>query len=186
MLGRAVTEKRKSDAPVTVDAANSDRFLSRVRELIGDESVRKFAQRAGIPPSTLQHVLDGGRPNVDKLVAIARAGGVTVDWLATGEGPRTIAEVHATHALHEGNAPAPQASPHAFDEFLMLNTIVEIEDMLDVELGEKKNNLDIYWKAKLIVYVYKRYIESRSSGKRFTGADIVRLIRATPDASSDS
>jgi hypothetical protein len=94
--------------------------------------------------------------------------------------------VHATHALHEGNAPAPQASPHAFDEFLMLNTIVEIEDMLDVELGEKKNNLDIYWKAKLIVYVYKRYIESRSSGKRFTGADIVRLIRATPDASSDS
>ena len=59
----------------------------RVRKLIGDRSIRFFAQSAKIKNSTLQSILGGTKPTVDNLVAIARAGGVTVDWLATGEEP---------------------------------------------------------------------------------------------------
>ena len=72
----------------TVPNGNSDQFIGRVKELIGDLSVRKFAHRAELNPSTLQATLEGRRPQMDTLVAIARAGGVTLDWLATGEGPR--------------------------------------------------------------------------------------------------
>lgn len=78
---------KNRDQAVTVDSSNSDQFTGRIRQVVGEESVRNFAKRAGLGTSTLQHIIEGGKPGVDKLVAIARAGGVTVDWLATGEGP---------------------------------------------------------------------------------------------------
>ena len=81
-----MTDNNENREAVTVAAPNSDPFTGRIRSVIGDESVRNFAKRAGIPPSSLQHVLEGGKPNVEKLVAIADAGGVSVDWLATGRG----------------------------------------------------------------------------------------------------
>ena len=65
----------------------SEPLSDRVRKLIGDRSIRYFAQSAKIKNSTLQSILGGTKPTVDNLVAIARAGGVTVDWLATGEEP---------------------------------------------------------------------------------------------------
>lgn len=90
-----MTEDRKSDRRSLLEKQNSDLLRDRIRQLIGNGSARKFASMAGIPPSTLQRVLEGGRPNVDILVAIAQAGGVTVDWLATGEGPKWRAELVA-------------------------------------------------------------------------------------------
>lgn len=86
MRGR-VTEDRKSEPGVTVSAPNSDGLVDRVRQVIGSSSARSFAIRHGIKPSTLQSILEGRRPIIDNLVAVARAGGVNVDWLATGEGP---------------------------------------------------------------------------------------------------
>ena len=43
-------------------------------------------------------------PGLEKLVAIAEAGNVTVDWLATGRPPKTRSELRATLV-------APQAVP---------------------------------------------------------------------------
>jgi hypothetical protein len=88
--------------------------------------VRDFARRAGIPPSSLQHILDGGKPNVAKLVSIARAGGVSVDWLATGEGPRDrappgLAEPAAPFAAAVGANPCESAL--LFDDLLMAEMI---------------------------------------------------------------
>lgn len=43
---------------------------------------------AGISESQLhRYVAEQSQPTVDPLIAIARAGGVSVEWLATGEGP---------------------------------------------------------------------------------------------------
>lgn len=107
-----------SDRRVTVPTANSDRFTERVREVVGEESVRNFAKRAGVGLSTLQHVIEGGKPGVDKLVAIARAGGVTVDWLATGEGPKRRHEEGP--GLAEPPTPFKDATTSLVDDHFVL------------------------------------------------------------------
>lgn len=58
----------------------------RIRDAMGKESARSIARRAGISDSTLRSILAGARPTVDNLVALARALGVGLDWLATGQG----------------------------------------------------------------------------------------------------
>lgn len=52
----------------------------------GTKSDLDFAQMVGLPYSTLKGVLDGTRPSVDKVVAIAEACSVDLHWLATGRG----------------------------------------------------------------------------------------------------
>lgn len=63
-------------------------FPSRLKELIGDESLRSFGQMVGISEGGLRKYLPPGKskPTFDKLVAIARYKNVDLDWLATGEG----------------------------------------------------------------------------------------------------
>ncbi len=58
------------------------KFLQRLKEAIGDESVRNFAKRSGISVSAVQHYLKGGgEPSLSKLKAIAQAANVSVAWL---------------------------------------------------------------------------------------------------------
>lgn len=77
------SEKRTS-SPILVEEIG--RFLDRVLEVLGEESVRSFAHRAGIAPGTMHNILNGGLPRLDNLIAIANAASVTVEWLATGRG----------------------------------------------------------------------------------------------------
>ncbi|MCK4860385.1 MAG: helix-turn-helix transcriptional regulator [Rhodobacteraceae bacterium] len=60
---------------------------NRIRKLIGESSERDFAQRIGITQSSLSAVLSGSRPSIDKVVTIADATGINLNWLATGRGP---------------------------------------------------------------------------------------------------
>lgn len=101
-------------------------------------------------------------------------GGVTLDWIATGEGPKSLGEVHAAHALHEANAPVQAQADGGIDDFLLVDTVVEVEDLLDLE---GLSGMESLKKAQLFLTVYKRRLESRQSGERFTSADIVRLVR---------
>lgn len=66
----------------------SDAFISRLREVIGDKKVLHFATECGIGESTLRNILDGATPRADILVAITDNAGVTVEWLATGRLPK--------------------------------------------------------------------------------------------------
>jgi transcriptional regulator with XRE-family HTH domain len=65
-------------------------FSQRLAIAIGDESVNSFAQRAGVGESVLRSYLKGTVPRLDKIVAIAQAANVSLDWLATGNGSMTI------------------------------------------------------------------------------------------------
>jgi transcriptional regulator with XRE-family HTH domain len=98
----------------TVAVMNSDDLASRIKTVIGAESARSFAQRAGVSPSTLRSIMQGHRPNVDNLIAIADAAGVSLDWLAKGSGaiPPSVA---ANPAASTGS---PAASPASMDEDL--------------------------------------------------------------------
>ena len=47
---------------------------------------------------------DGRMPPLDKALAIATAAGVSLDWLASGRGPRATAEAPATYTTQPGHA----------------------------------------------------------------------------------
>jgi transcriptional regulator with XRE-family HTH domain len=83
-------------------------FATRLKLIIGSESISAFARRCGIGESLLRKYLNGSLPNSHNLVLIADAAGVTVDWLASGRLPRSRAEITA------------QSSEIREDEFLLL------------------------------------------------------------------
>lgn len=61
-------------------------FSTRLRSLVEAEgSQAKLAESAGISPAWLSELLKGGEPSVPVLVALAKAGQVSVQWLATGQ-----------------------------------------------------------------------------------------------------
>ncbi len=67
------------------------RFKDRLEHLITDvcgDSIRSFADRAGLADGTLRNYIEGKRfPDLDILAVIADAGNVNLGWIATGDGP---------------------------------------------------------------------------------------------------
>lgn len=103
--------------------AETDAFAARLRECIGDEPVASFGRRCGIPEANLRNYLNGtNKPVYDRLAAIAEVAGVTLDWLATGRGPkrRTDAQVPIT--------PDISASPYARRWEKIMALVEGIED----------------------------------------------------------
>lgn len=87
---------------------------ARIRAAIGEEPVAAFARRCGFGESLLRKYLQGSEPSATNLAKIADAAGVTVDWLATGRGPRTRAEAREA-AQNQGDSASLDAlaGPHA-------------------------------------------------------------------------
>lgn len=86
--------KRESDAAGAksrerpIQSAESD-IGSRIASLIPEgESQNAFARRCGIGDTTLRKYLAGAQPSSDRLVAMADAAGVSIEWLASGRGSR--------------------------------------------------------------------------------------------------
>ncbi|MFH1796310.1 MAG: S24 family peptidase [Pseudomonadota bacterium] len=90
-------------------------FSGRLKELIGPDSVRSFSRLTGIGSTTLQKYLDGAVPGLDKAARIAAARGVSLEWLATGEGqPRsTMSQSMVSASPAEGFVPIPQLDVRA-------------------------------------------------------------------------
>jgi transcriptional regulator with XRE-family HTH domain len=70
-----------------VYASNIDGFPDRLKEVMGDESQRSFAQRIGVTEGTLRAWLSGkSEPGMQHLISLSEAGDTTIDWLAKGKG----------------------------------------------------------------------------------------------------
>ena len=66
---------------------NSALFAARLKQIIGENSASGFAKKCGLAESMLRKYLLGDSvPGADKLVRIAQAAGVSLLWLAIGEG----------------------------------------------------------------------------------------------------
>lgn len=63
-------------------------FVERLKSLIGDESVSRFAQDVGLGDNLIRQYLRGGMPGLDKVVRICEAKGVSIRWLALGLGEK--------------------------------------------------------------------------------------------------
>ncbi|MDM7462925.1 MAG: helix-turn-helix domain-containing protein [Tepidimonas taiwanensis] len=67
---------------------HADSFPTRLRQCIGDEAVAAFARRCGISEGLIRSYLKAEKqPGMDRLIRIADAAGVSLEWLATGRGP---------------------------------------------------------------------------------------------------
>lgn len=113
-----------------------DSFAGRLRQLIGSKSVRSVAKEAGIGQTALQKYLAGASPGLEAFTALAQHFGVTMDWLATGLGPRDIerALYHGARIVH------PEGVPEDFTLLPRLDvdvsagrgTLVEVEDTYEI------------------------------------------------------
>lgn len=63
-------------------------LANRLRELQGAQSARNYARQLGLGEATYRKLLAGGNPRLDTLLQIQRNAGVSLQWLATGEGSR--------------------------------------------------------------------------------------------------
>lgn len=138
LAARPITEKE------------SDAFVARLREIIGDESVSAFARRCSVGEGTIRNILAGAWPRTDNLIAIADAANVTVDWLATGRLPKTRAE------LRNGQA-APAVQPLDPARLRMALTITEDS------VAATGQTLTADQRANMVLAVYQRLNKGESS-----------------------
>ncbi|EKN3401915.1 helix-turn-helix domain-containing protein [Yersinia enterocolitica] len=63
-----------------------ERFSERLKSIVPSGSGRDFAKKAGIGYSTVHNYLQAvSSPTLENLVLLAKAGDVSVEWLATGK-----------------------------------------------------------------------------------------------------
>lgn len=65
-------------------ASRADRVKEAIRAL---GTARDAARVSGVPYGTLQNYAQGGEMKLTNAAALARAAGVRLEWLATGDGP---------------------------------------------------------------------------------------------------
>jgi phage repressor protein C with HTH and peptisase S24 domain len=65
-------------------------FADRLKVLIGDVPANRFAREVKVGESLIRKYLAGATPGIDKVVAIAEAKDVSLDWLARGAGPMKL------------------------------------------------------------------------------------------------
>jgi transcriptional regulator with XRE-family HTH domain len=71
----------------TVEIKAYNGFVTRLKEVVGKESIRSFAKKCDISDTALRQYLSGkSEPTRLPLIAIARAGMVNIEWLVTGIG----------------------------------------------------------------------------------------------------
>ncbi|MGI2222322.1 XRE family transcriptional regulator [Shewanella oncorhynchi] len=119
-------ELNKVERPHSSSGGEVECFSSRLTEIIGSDSARSFAMKADLSQTAIQKYLIGdSTPNVERLIAIAKAGGVTVEWLVTGNGPKYQKDFDAfvsqSHTDKSVDVVAQMATPSGFlSEFALI------------------------------------------------------------------
>jgi phage repressor protein C with HTH and peptisase S24 domain len=63
-------------------------FAERLEEIKGNMSTRAFSRTCGLTNSVMRKYFKGSMPSIDKAAKIAKAMGVNIKWLITGEGEK--------------------------------------------------------------------------------------------------
>lgn len=82
----AKTPRDVADGRVAPEPSSG--FSERLRGLMAGSTQAAFAAAAGISQAGLHKLLHGGEPNLGTLIALAKAGSVRIEWLATGRGEK--------------------------------------------------------------------------------------------------
>ncbi|MDZ7749367.1 MAG: helix-turn-helix domain-containing protein [Halofilum sp. (in: g-proteobacteria)] len=137
-----MTTNRDLEAQRDAAPPAADGFPARLATLVGNMSVRAFARKAGVSDTFLRQCLAGRtEPTRTKLLALADAGGVSVQWLATGTSDT-----------------ARQRETAAFADRELLETIIEVTESVLESSGRRLSPAS---KARLIGAVYDTYAGSQ-------------------------
>ena len=61
-------------------------FRIRLKQLVGEESIRSFSRKSGVSEGTIRSYMEGrNMPTLEKIILLADAGGKSVEWLTTGK-----------------------------------------------------------------------------------------------------
>lgn len=136
----------------------SGEFPDRLRQIIGDRSVRSFARHCGISDSVMRQYLNGkSEPTRPVLLAIACCTGVAVEWLATGTGPMKVDRNPATVQLADG-------------DFVSLPHVVPLKDEKEAALSTNRLPNKLLFRADWL--------------KKDISPDISRLAKATANGNA--
>jgi hypothetical protein len=86
-------------------------LTARLLEVFGEEPVASFSRRSGIGDSTLRKYVGGAVPSAINIAAIADAGNVNIEWLATGRGPKLRGAPAQAPPVQPQPASVPMAAP---------------------------------------------------------------------------
>ena len=174
MTKQDIAENRKRTAtsdsylPIRQRESEVEGIGNRIQELRRNgESIAGFARRVGVPEANIHTYLRGMNPQVDKLVRIARACGVTVDWLATGRGERSAVSVQPV----ENKETAPRAAA-AGGDVLDVDRLSAAIAAIEEGLGGKP--LPPAQKAAAILHAY-----TLLSAPGSTPAAVIHLLKMT-------
>ena len=126
-------------------------FVERIRTIVSlAGGIEKLARSAGMTSRVIGKYLAGeSEPNRTRLVSLARAAGVSIAWLATGEGTAQ-GETPTEKSRFTAEPPAPFGKANV-DEDLLLAILKSIEETL----RDRKARVSIEKKAKLMSTLYR-------------------------------
>lgn len=78
-------------------------FSYRLKIIMGGLSVRKFAERLEMSPTTVQEYIKGRTPPADFVVRVCERFGVDSWWLLTGDGKEPVPSISPRAAALVGN-----------------------------------------------------------------------------------
>lgn len=125
-------------------------FSDRLWESIGDESVLSFAKRARVSEGVVRKYVKGGaEPTVSRLIAMADAAGVSVNWLATGRGSKN-----------------EDIANKAFKSDIDINSLSKAIELLDEALLITNKPMNPKKKAELISALYELEVSEHEEKRR--------------------
>ncbi len=107
-----------------ISSKDRERFANRIGELamfVGGP--KQLAERSGLSRAVIGKYLAGkSEPSRDRLIRLAQAGGISIRWLATGDGAMRATEERCVHSSPPANPPpvAGSATSTIHDGDLML------------------------------------------------------------------
>jgi len=149
---------RKPDGePETAVSGSGGELATRIAMVVDlFETKTLAAKAAGISPEQLSRQVKGlNRPFLDTMVALCTAQGVSLDWLATGEGPMRTRERMAQPGNDSGGF-VPS------DEVLLGNLVSGLE----LHLAREDLVLRPEAKARLTVLIYRMKARRRAELER--------------------
>ena len=108
-MARATKDPDNGSVSIPSSGAEKAAFVSRLQTILAHwPSADRLARAMGVSPSAFRKWLKGeAEPSRERLVALARATGVGVAWLADGDGPTPRFEAVGGGRRRQGSREAP-------------------------------------------------------------------------------
>ena len=149
---------------------STEKFLERLR-IIAKGNYKDLARRADILPSRMQRLKGGVEPVISVVIALAKAGGVSVEWLATGEEPEKPNAI---------TKPEPKTSR---EDSISAERLEEALEAVDGVCTEYRVALDQSTKAQAAVLIYEIFVDldrletDHPDDRTRRRAKVVRLLK---------